>query len=69
MQIVSREKHQIRVSIFIPVNKLVSQGVYSMRLKRIVAFVLSFLIAFNVQAPMFAETEVNEDGPQLHTTN
>lgn len=40
-----------------------------MRLKRIVALVLSFLIVFNVQAPMFAETEVNEDGPQLHTVS
>ena len=40
-----------------------------MRFKRIVAFVLSFLIIFNVQAPIFAETEVNEDSPQLHTVS
>ena len=48
-------------------NELVDQGVYIMRLKRLVAFVLSFLILFNVQAPLLAERDVTTDGPQLHT--
>lgn len=38
-----------------------------MRIKRIVSFILSFLILFNVQAPAFTESEKTDDGPQLHT--
>ena len=38
-----------------------------MRTKRIVSFILSFLILFNVQAPAFMESEKTDDGPQLHT--
>lgn len=38
-----------------------------MRNKRIVSFILSFLILFNVQAPAFTESEKTDDGPQLHT--